>query len=129
MNDFISLKDLEEKKLAATIKYNQEIDAIYIEQMEIIMRWFVWSFPKRHLWWVSGMGSCFWVLDGEILHWETLVERSNDHGWTYHWVEPELTRQQKVLLPLYRFLQSINDATNVDCNVIDIGDFNSNNYK
>lgn len=129
MNDFISLKDLEEKKLAATIKYNQEIDAIYIEQMEIIMRWFVWSFPKRNLKWVSGMGTCFWVLDGEILHWETLVERSFDNGWTYRWVEPELTRQQKVLLPLYRFLQSINDATNVDCNVIDIGDFNSNNYK
>ncbi len=75
------------------------------------------------------MGTCFWVLDGEILHWETLVERSFDNGWTYRWVEPELTRQQKVLLPLYRFLQSINDATNVNCSVIDIGDFNSNSYK
>ena len=130
MNDFISLKEIEKRKEEITQKYHKDIETIYVEQIEQIMRWFNYTFPKRHLRWFSGMGDSFWILDGDIFDCDTyfVSHIANISGCRYL-SERKLTRKEQVLLPLVNFYKSIHDTTNFSGVCIDIGDFDSNNYK
>lgn len=125
----VDREQLEQGKSLLTEVYEADIEELYKEIMQEILRWFRFKFPKRKLKWVSGMGSCFWVLDGEILHWEVLVETHDDHGYQTGYKEPEPDRKQRLLKPLWDFFQSIHDHTNYLGRWIHIGDHSTEDLK
>lgn len=119
---------LEDKKEALTAKYQQDLSILYTYELHKIFTWFVKNFPKRHLRWVSAMGSNFFVLDGNIF--DTDIMRLDTSGYRSVWREAELSRYQKVLKPLVDLDSSINDVTNTsDGGWIQTCDINSNDYK
>ena len=109
-----------EKQLAKIDEeYYTQLSETFIAERTIVMNWFKHKFPKRHLKWISGMGSCCWVLDGKILDIPT-VEEDKELDF-----ESRLDggRPLKVILPLVNFYRSIMDFSNcVLVHPVDIGD-------
>lgn len=123
--NFKSLEQLEDEKEAA---YDRWIDTqcdIYVREVKKVLSWFRDKFPKRHLKWMDGMGTSFWILDGEILDcdiyhpkWYSSPIKTSRFKDMEHW-----TRQQKVLWPLVRFQQSIEDCTYTHNCGVEIGEW------
>ena len=112
----MNIEKLEEMKAKLSFSYHRRLVQMYLEEISKVFVWFEKHYPKRTLEWKSGMGTHFWVLDDEILHWDA----SYFTGDGYTDVEPD--RYIKKLLPLWNFYLSICDSTNIDCGWIDIGD-------
>lgn len=125
-------KKLEQKKAKYLEAYENKLTQMYTKEIEKVMLWFVAKYPKRRLRWVSGMGTFGWNLDGKSLdcscvetdfsHWNQL---RNKYGCKNR--EPD--RWYRKLMPLWHFYNSISNHTNVPLYWIDIGDFDSNDYK
>jgi len=114
--NFASTYDEEREKVDA--EYNLQLVNMFLAERTIVMNWFKHKFPKRHLKWMSGMGTCCWILDGEILDIPEVdkvkvldLDRRLDG------------RTLKVLLPLVNFYRSITDLTHsFQTYPVDIGD-------
>lgn len=128
----MNIESLENRKQKLLKQYTSKLESMYIKEIEKVFKWFVRKYPKRRLQWVSGMGTDYWVLDGEILdcsaveqdfnHWNSLQNRFD--------CKSKLpSRKMKRLIPLWEFYNSINDMTNIALIWIDIGDFHSDNFK
>jgi hypothetical protein len=117
-------KEIEQLKAKATESYNAALEAIYIEQIKKVFAWFREKYPKRTLEWSSGMGVAFWVLDGEIVNWETM---EMDIQGSWHRTKPD--RKAQRLMPLWDFFHSIHDVTNIEIKTytLDIGDVTFDN--
>jgi len=116
---FKTLKELEKEKEAIAAIFYGELEDLYKIEIRKVFGWFTEHYPKRTLKWVSGMGTCFWVLDGEILHWDTLTLV---HSPGMHYVDPLPDRKAEKLLPLWYFFRSINNVTHTLQYAVDLGD-------
>lgn len=114
---------IEAKKERLTDRYNAAMEAIYLKELERIFLWFKKKFPKRKLKWWSGMGTCFWEIDGETLEWDVIVPTYDSHCYQTGWKEPKPGRKEKVLMPLWELYMSINDHTHFQGYAIDTGNF------
>lgn len=125
----VSLENRKEKLLK---QYTTKLESMYIKEIEKVFKWFKKKYPKRRLQWVSGMGTDYWVLDGEILdcsdleqdfnHWNSLQNRFGCKSRLPN-------RKMQRLMPLWEFYNSIHDMTNIALISIDIGNFHSDNFK
>jgi hypothetical protein len=123
---------LEQKKARYLEAYENKLTKLYTQEIEKVMIWFVTKYPKRRLKWVSGMGTYYWKLDGKILDCscvETDFNQWNQLRGTYGCKNREPDRKYRKLMPLWDFYNSISDHSNVSLNWVDIGDFDSNDYK
>ena len=128
----MNIESLENRKQKLLKQYTSKLESMYIKEIEKVFKWFVRKYPKRRLQWVSGMGTDYWVLDGEILdcsaveqdfnHWNSLQNR---FGCTSKLPNRKMQR----LMPLWEFYNSINDMTNIALISIDIGIFHSDDFK
>lgn len=109
----VNMELLEQKKLALCIKYESDVAQLYVYELHKVFTWFVKKYPKRHLRWISAMGSNFFVLDGEVLDNRQFTE----------------DRIAKCIGPLLDLTESINDVTNTSNDGwIQTCDVNSNDY-
>ena len=126
---------LEESKEKITELYCQQMSDLYTARIKETIRWFMEKFPKRTIKWHSGMGTNFWEMDGEILHWSCMDYRyiptkivdygdgvKHHFGGYCDWRESIPDRRAEVLWPLWNLFQSINDVTNFLGADIDTGD-------
>lgn len=128
----MNIVSLENRKQKLLKQYTSKLESMYIKEIEKVFKWFVRKYPKRRLQWVSGMGTDYWVLDGEILdcsaveqdfnHWNSLQNRFGCKSKLPN-------RKMQRLLPLWEFYNSINDMTNIALISIDIGIFHSDDFK
>ena len=108
-----------EKQLAKIDEeYYNLLSGTFSYERTIVMSWFQHKFPKRHLKWVSGMGVCDWMIDGEFLDVPTIEQVK-----VLNFDNRLDGRTLKVLLPLVNFYRSITDLSNcVLTYPVDIGD-------
>ncbi len=112
----------EEIKKKLTDDYSAAIDKMYRAEVVKAMIWFKDKYPKRTLEWKSGMGTCFWVLDDEILHWDSLILVFTNSCWDLHYEQTKPCRIANKLLPLWFVYQSMMDMSNVCINNVDTCD-------
>ena len=93
----INIKQLEEFKEKQLDIFMNSIDTMYRAELDKIFVWFKEKFPKRILEYVDGMGTNFFVIDGDILSGRS---------------EYEQERIRPILKPLFDFIDSIQDSTN-----------------
>ena len=117
----IDLTAIEERKQELTDNYLEALSVLYQVEIKKCIRWFKEKFPKRTIEWKSGMGTCFWVLDDEILHWNTLDQYYTSE-WDIAYRDSTPDRIAQKLQPLWDVYQSINNASNVIGPPIDTGD-------
>lgn len=128
----MNIESIEKRKEKYLAHYEAKLEKMYVTEIVKIFKWFVKKYPKRTLEWSSGMGTAFWVLDGEILdcsdlepdfnHWNSLQNR-------YGCKERLPDRRIQRLMPLWEFENSIHDMTYVGIDWIDIGNFHSDSFK
>tara|TARA_R110000851_G_C13102760_1_gene569318 strand:- start:71120 stop:71533 length:414 start_codon:yes stop_codon:yes gene_type:complete len=119
---FEDVARLEEFKEKLDTDHYTKLCDTYTKLVKDAIRWFAVKYPKRTIKWSSGMGTCFWVLDHEILHWNTLDMKHTAGMWSTYYVDAEPDKRAERLLPLWYIYQSINDATHVHGAPIDTGD-------
>jgi hypothetical protein len=95
---FKSPESFEIDKENIYIRAQREMTNLYVVEVQKVLTWFRDKFPKRHLRWVDGMGSHFWVLDDEIVDFDYVNKRP-------------LNRSERLLKPLVDFYISITDDT------------------
>jgi len=99
-------------------EYYHQLSEMFTAERTVVMKWFKHNYPKRHLKWVSGMGTCCWLLDGEILDIPSV-----DEVKVLDFDQRLDGRTLKVLLPLVHFYRAITDLSNCMLNYpVDIGD-------
>lgn len=49
-------------------EFHDKVDNLYKKECVKVLKWFKERFPKRHLEWCDGMGSCFWSLDNKTIY-------------------------------------------------------------
>lgn len=126
---------LESIKRDMSDRYHERMSRLYTNEVKKVIRWFMEKYPKRTIKWVSGMSTCFWVLDDEILDWSCLdvhyVPTSvvdygdgvkHRFGGEHVWRESVPDRRALRLMPLWNLYQSINDVTHVLGGLVDTGD-------
>jgi len=91
---------------------------LYTQELINVFDWFKRHYPKRHLKFVAGMGTGFFVLDDEILHWSSADLAQSKDGYDLYYVDAKPDRHARKLLPLWNFYQSIMDSSNVDDPVV-----------
>lgn len=104
---------IEEEKKELTEAYNEAMYELYKVEIQEAIDWFHAKYPKRTIQWRSGMGTCFWIMDEEILHWNTLDVKHSSGMWEQWYVDAVPDRRAQRLLPLWNVFQSIHDNTNV----------------
>ena len=90
----------------------ESMETIYTEELKEVIQWFAEKFPKRKLEWFNGMGTCGWMIDGEIedLDYYTCGECSPYSGqWTM--IPMKLNRRKRTLMPLVEFQKSFENVT------------------
>jgi len=105
-----SIKQMERDKELIYDRYVSELTKLYSEELLEVKRWFGDKFPKRSLDFINAMGTCFWVIDGEIWNCEVYGYR-HDSNWDLRYTARPWTRKEKLLAPLVNFYLSITDHT------------------
>ena len=128
----MDLVAIEQQKAEFLAEYDAKLVDLYTTEIKKVFEWFVAKFPKRELEWYSSNGYFGWRLDGEELN---CTDTEMDFN---HWITIRNTfdtkarcpdRKMEKLMPLWDFFNSIRDHTNVQLNWIDIGNFNSKDFK
>lgn len=123
-----SQSQLEEEKKAIAEKAYNSLTALYRAEIVKVFAWFAAHYPKRTLMWCSGMGAAFWVLDDEILHWNTLDTKYTSGMWETYYVDAVPDKRAKKLIPLWDFFQSIHDVTHTFGQLPCLGDINQEDF-
>ncbi len=90
--------ELEYIKKRLTTKYIEDLATLYTREVHKVIDWFHCHYPKRSIRWMSGMGTCFWVVDDEIMYWN----KRDDPG-----------RHDRALAPLWDLYLSITDTSSI----------------
>lgn len=93
----VDIDRLEEEKELFYLEYEKKVISIYKKEIGKIFRWFKESFPNHTIKWCSGMGTCFWILDDNILEWDERTTKFMD-------------RRIDILKPVYDFYMAINSS-------------------
>lgn len=94
--DHVKCDYLEKQKLLIFMRYSEGLENLYRTECARIMRDFVRDYPNHKIEWVSGMGTCFWVINNKIIYFDD-----------YKFKDARLTSK---LMPLIKFYNSIRDC-------------------
>jgi len=93
-------------------QYMNQLTAKLTKQLLSVLKWFGENCPNHTLEWVDGMGTGFFVLNGDIQHWNTVDSRYTASTGSTHYVDAEPpNRVAEYLEPCWDFYQMFFDAT------------------
>ena len=125
----IDIAALEIKKEELQTEYYTALERLYTTELVKVFQWFVEKFPQRKLKWVSEMGCEFFILDGDILHWDALTLMHSDDGWDMYYEDAVPDRKAKILRPMWDFFQMIHDVTNAPAELSFTPSMSTETYK